>query len=109
MKEVTKRIQGIKSSSQSLTISSLRYSNEDIKSFFWQEWLASHSQLYLCCLKWMKSNAIDAEDVLSQAMLKAWNEWQKLVIKSPYYVWKAYHIIATVLPILWAGDESALS
>jgi RNA polymerase sigma-70 factor (ECF subfamily) len=25
----------------------------------------------------MKSNAIDAEDVLSQAMLKAWNEWQK--------------------------------
>jgi len=77
MKEVTKRIQGIKSSFQSLTMSSLRYSNEDIKSVFWQEWQASYSHLYLCCLKLMKSNAIDAEDVLSQAMLKAWNEWQK--------------------------------
>lgn len=84
MQETTNRIQGVKSYSQSLTMSRFRYSSEEIKSVFWQEWQASRPHLYLCCLKWMKSNAIDAEDVLSQAMLKAWNEWQKAEGKIKY-------------------------
>ncbi|HEY9854015.1 MAG TPA: sigma-70 family RNA polymerase sigma factor [Leptolyngbyaceae cyanobacterium] len=77
MKIATNRIQEIESYSQSVTLPSHRYSTKDTKSFFWLEWQAYRNHLYFCCLKWMKSNPIDAEDVLSQAMLKAWNEWQK--------------------------------
>lgn len=77
MEATNNRIQRTRSSYQLFIPSSLRYHPEYINSAFWQEWQASRSHLYLCCLKWMKSNAIDAEDVLSQAMLKAWNEWQK--------------------------------
>ncbi|XWK86692.1 MAG: sigma-70 family RNA polymerase sigma factor [Phormidium sp.] len=84
MEVTNNKIQGIGLSYQLVTPSSLRYKSEDIKSVFWQEWHAYRSHLYLCCLKWMKSNPIDAEDVLSQAMLKAWNEWQKAEGKIKY-------------------------
>ncbi|MCC3527678.1 MAG: sigma-70 family RNA polymerase sigma factor [Microcoleus sp. PH2017_22_RUC_O_B] len=76
MKYTTNKIQSIRSYSQSVDPSSLWDNPEDIKSVFWQEWQADREHLYRCCLKWMNSNPIDAEDVLSQAMLKAWNEWQ---------------------------------
>ncbi|MGD1808161.1 RNA polymerase sigma factor [Dapis sp. BLCC M126] len=46
-------------------------------SQFWQQWQESRGQLYRCCLKIMNSNPMDAEDVLSQAMLKAWKKVQK--------------------------------
>lgn len=46
-------------------------------SQFWQQWQESRGQLYRCCLKMMNSNRMDAEDALSQAMVKAWEKVQK--------------------------------
>jgi len=46
-------------------------------SQFWQQWQDSRDQLYRCCLKIMNYNQIDAEDALSQAMVKAWEKVQK--------------------------------
>ena len=46
-------------------------------SQFWQQWQESRGQLYRCCLKMMNYNPMDAEDALSQAMLKAWEYVQK--------------------------------
>lgn len=48
---------------------------------FWHLWQLHQSYLYNCCLKWMGGNFTDAEDVLSQAMLKACHEWPKYVTK----------------------------
>ena len=45
-------------------------------SQFWQQWQESRGQLYRCCLKMMNYNPIDAEDALSQAMVKAWEKVQ---------------------------------
>ncbi|NER97486.1 MAG: sigma-70 family RNA polymerase sigma factor [Symploca sp. SIO1B1] len=50
---------------------------EDTVSEFWQQWHSLQDQLYRCCLKLMNFNATDAEDALSQAMLKAWEKVQK--------------------------------
>jgi DNA-directed RNA polymerase specialized sigma24 family protein len=48
--------------------------NKDIpmntESNFWEEWLKHKDYLYQCCVKWM-GNLDDAEDALSQAMIKA--------------------------------------
>lgn len=46
-------------------------------SQFWEQWQESRGQLYCCCLKMMNSNQMDAEDALSQAMVKAWEKVQK--------------------------------
>lgn len=51
---------------------------------FWQLWESSQDYFYNLCLKWMGGNSHDAEDALNQAMLKAWNEWQKNVNKIIY-------------------------
>ncbi|WP_055074378.1 RNA polymerase sigma factor [Pseudanabaena sp. 'Roaring Creek'] len=51
---------------------------------FWHLWQLHQSYLYNCCLKWMGGNFTDAEDVLSQAMLKACHEWPKYVTKVKY-------------------------
>ena len=51
--------------------------DKDIVSAFWEQWQELRDQLYRCCLKLMNFNAMDAEDVLSQAMLKAWEKVQK--------------------------------
>jgi RNA polymerase sigma-70 factor (ECF subfamily) len=51
--------------------SSVEYKN--INFGFWQLWQEYQDYLYRCCVKWM-GNDIDAEDVLSQAMLKAWDK-----------------------------------
>ena len=51
---------------------------------FWQLWESSQDHLYSLCLHWMGGNCHDAEDVLNQAMLKAWNEWPKYVNKIIY-------------------------
>ena len=76
--------QKIRSSSQSVAPSILWDETEDKNTIFWQEWQAHQAYLYHCCLKWMNSNPIDAEEVLSQAMLKAWNEWQNYGTKIKY-------------------------
>ena len=39
---------------------------------FWQLWLLYQDYLYRRCQMWMGGNQIDAEEVLSQARLKAW-------------------------------------
>ncbi|NES85468.1 MAG: sigma-70 family RNA polymerase sigma factor [Moorea sp. SIO2B7] len=50
--------------------------NSELTSVFWQQWTQYQDQLYRCCLKFMNSNPTDAEDALSQAMLKAWEKVQ---------------------------------
>ncbi|NES04199.1 MAG: sigma-70 family RNA polymerase sigma factor [Okeania sp. SIO2F4] len=44
---------------------------EDIENEFWQVWCDHRDRLYRCCLRLMNSNHSDAEDALSEAMLKA--------------------------------------
>lgn len=46
-------------------------------SQFWQQLQESRGQLYRCCLNMMNFNRMDAEDALSQAMVKAWEKVQK--------------------------------
>ncbi|NEO34042.1 MAG: sigma-70 family RNA polymerase sigma factor [Symploca sp. SIO3C6] len=53
----------------------------DLISQFWQQWQESRGQLYRCCLKMMNFNPMDAEDALSQAMVKAWEKVQKFWAK----------------------------
>ena len=55
---------------------------------FWQQWQEHRDQLYRCCLTLMNFNATDAEDVFSQAMLKAWEKVQKHAGKIDN--WKAW-------------------
>ncbi|MEG4989738.1 sigma-70 family RNA polymerase sigma factor [Microcoleus sp. BR0-C5] len=76
MESNSQRTQKIRSSSQSVAPSILSDETEDKNTIFWQEWQVHQDYLSHCCLKWMNSNPIDAEEVLSQAMLKAWTEWQ---------------------------------
>lgn len=65
------------SNSQTVETLSLPSGLLDIKKWFWQQWQKYQDYLYRCCLKWMGSNPIDAEDVLSRVMLKAWEKVQK--------------------------------
>ena len=44
---------------------------------FWAVWSQHRNYFYARCLHWMNGNAVDAEDLLSQAMLKAWDKWPK--------------------------------
>ncbi|MTJ10170.1 hypothetical protein FJR04_21210 [Anabaena sp. UHCC 0204] len=47
--------------------------HQDMDSTFWPLWQQHQDYLYLCCVKWT-DNVADAEDALSQAMLKAWDK-----------------------------------
>ncbi|MEG4288048.1 sigma-70 family RNA polymerase sigma factor [Microcoleus sp. C2C3] len=44
---------------------------------FWQIFQQHRDYLFRCCLKWMNGNSTEAEDLLSQAMVKAWEKAQK--------------------------------
>jgi RNA polymerase sigma-70 factor (ECF subfamily) len=44
---------------------------------FWQIFQQHRDNLFRCCLKWMNGNSTEAEDLLSQAMVKAWEKAQK--------------------------------
>ena len=44
---------------------------------FWQIFQQHRDYLFRCCLKWMNGNSTEAEDLLSQAVLKAWEKAQK--------------------------------
>lgn len=44
---------------------------------FWLLWQEHQNYLYHRCLKWMSGNPTEAEDALSQAMLKAWEKVQQ--------------------------------
>lgn len=63
--------------SQSVTTSFQWSCSEDLEKEFWQQWQQHHNTLYLCCIKWMGGNSLDAEDALSRSMLKAWEKVQK--------------------------------
>ena len=52
-------------------------SHYSVKGEFWQQWQEYQDYLYRCCIKWMGGNLTDAEDALSQAMLKAWDKVQQ--------------------------------
>ncbi|NET04642.1 MAG: RNA polymerase sigma factor [Symploca sp. SIO2B6] len=43
---------------------------------FWKLWVQYQDYLYQRCLSWMKGNSTDAEELLSQASVKAWEKWQ---------------------------------
>lgn len=49
--------------------------DHDLTTTFWQLWQQHRDYLYRRCCYWM-GNSIDAEDALSQAMLKAWDKVQ---------------------------------
>jgi len=44
------------------------------RTAFWQLWVPYQDYLYHCCLTWMDGNVTDAQDSLSQATLKAWDQ-----------------------------------
>ncbi len=44
---------------------------------FWPLFQQHRDYLLRCCSKWMNGNSTEAEDVLSQAMVKAWEKAQK--------------------------------
>jgi RNA polymerase sigma factor (sigma-70 family) len=44
---------------------------------FWQIFQQHRDYLLRCCRKWMNGNSTEAEDLLSQAMVKAWEKAQK--------------------------------
>ncbi|NEQ38209.1 MAG: sigma-70 family RNA polymerase sigma factor [Okeania sp. SIO3I5] len=51
---------------------------------FWQIWESYQDYFYKLCLQWMRGNSHDAEDILNQAIIKAWNEWEKSANKIIY-------------------------
>ncbi|MFB2934297.1 RNA polymerase sigma factor [Aerosakkonemataceae cyanobacterium BLCC-F154] len=53
-----------------------RNSDKDREKEFWQQWEKYRDHLYHCCLKWMRDNPSHAEEVLSRAMLKAWEKFR---------------------------------
>jgi RNA polymerase sigma-70 factor (ECF subfamily) len=59
------------SDSQSVAASCQWGCFEELEKGFWRLWEQYRDYLYRCCLKWMDGNAIDAEEALSLAMLKA--------------------------------------
>ncbi|MDZ8225792.1 MULTISPECIES: RNA polymerase sigma factor [unclassified Nostoc] len=68
------------SDSQTIAALSLRDCCEDREKAFWQLWEQYQNYLARCCLKWM-GNPTDAEDALSQAMLKAWKKIRNCTVE----------------------------
>ena len=64
----------MKLGSQSPAISKQHARPSDTSTNFWQQWEQYRDSLYRCCLKWMDGNAANAEEILSQAMLKAFDK-----------------------------------
>ncbi|NJM70560.1 MAG: hypothetical protein HC772_16650 [Leptolyngbyaceae cyanobacterium CRU_2_3] len=44
------------------------------RTAFWQLWMPYQDYFYHCCLTWMDGNITDAQDALSEATLKAWDQ-----------------------------------
>lgn len=66
----------MKLGSQLSSISKQSDHSSDTSTNFWQQWEQHRDYLYRCCLKWMDGNATNAEEVLSRAMLKAFEKSQ---------------------------------
>ncbi|MEG3919611.1 sigma-70 family RNA polymerase sigma factor [Microcoleus sp. T3_A4] len=78
------------SNSQSVIATDIRCCPEDIEKAFWQLWQQNRDYLYRCCLRWMGGNPADTEEVLSRAMLKAWE-------KLPHYAEKITNLRAWLI------------
>lgn len=52
---------------------------------FWQLFQQYRDYLFRCCLKWTNGNSTEAEDLLSQAMLKALEKAQKFAEKITHF------------------------
>ncbi|MEG3839047.1 RNA polymerase sigma factor [Microcoleus sp. herbarium14] len=64
----------MKLSSESSSFSKQSERPSDTSTYFWEQWEQYRDYLYRCCLKWMDGNATNAEEVLSRAMLKAFEK-----------------------------------
>lgn len=51
---------------------------------FWQLWEFYQDYFYKRCFQWMSGNFHNAEEAMSQAMLKAWKEWQNYATTIQY-------------------------
>ncbi len=55
---------------------------------FWQLFEQHRDYLFRCCVKWMNGNSIEAEDVLSRAIIKAWEKIkQDTVVIDNFKAW----------------------
>ncbi|NET45768.1 MAG: sigma-70 family RNA polymerase sigma factor [Okeania sp. SIO2B3] len=54
---------------------------DNIENEFWQVWCEHRDRFYRCCLRLMNSNHADAEDALSEAMVKALDKVRKFAGK----------------------------
>ncbi|EAW36261.1 DNA-directed RNA polymerase ECF-type sigma factor (sigma-W) [Lyngbya sp. PCC 8106] len=55
---------------------------------FWQLFEQHRDYLFRCCVKWMNGNSIEAEDVLSRAIIKAWEKIkQNTVVIDNFKAW----------------------
>lgn len=51
--------------------------------YFWSVWTQHQTYLLQRCRYWMGGNQANAEDALSQAMLKAWERWPASQLRDP--------------------------
>lgn len=51
----------------------VREQDTGVEAIFWSQWQEHRDYLYRCCLKYL-GNSTDAQDALSEAMLKAWDK-----------------------------------
>lgn len=67
------------------------------KNAFWTLWQQHQDYLFACCLKWTNGNSTEAEDLLSEGMLKAWEKAAKYAAKiSNFKYW-----LRTLICNLW--------
>ncbi len=72
-------------------LKSISQGNDDA---FWELWLLHQDYLYYRCLSWMNGNHTEAENVLSQASLKAYE-------KLPHYASKIINIKAWLITLTY--------
>ena len=51
------------------------------RNAFWTIWQQHQDYLFACCLKWTNGNSTEAEDLLSEGMIKAWEKAAKYAEK----------------------------
>ncbi len=88
---------------------------------FWSLFQQHRDHLFRCCLKWMNGNSTEAEDLLSQAMLKAlkkahqyaekienFKSWITQLIRNSWLDLKRHRSLNTVEHIECYGDQEEL-
>ncbi|WP_254563374.1 RNA polymerase sigma factor [Oscillatoria sp. HE19RPO] len=85
---------------------------------FWSLFQQHQDHLFRCCLKWMDGNSTEAEDLLSQAMLKAFKKahkyaekiqnfkfWITKLIRNYWLDLKRHQGLKTLEYIEWYGEQ----